>query len=83
MLKVRIEYNIFLDICGMRRFIVVVPLENETSITFANACIYHILLKFVLYHLVVIDDGNPFKESSTIICDTFYNTFERIKKNTI
>lgn len=67
----------------MRRFIVVVPLENETSITFANACIYHILLKFALYDLVVINDGNSFKESSTIICDTFYKAFERIKKKTI
>ena len=50
--------------CDMTRFVVVVPVPDETSATSATLASYfmqHVLMKFGMCHLVVIDDGIPFK----------------------
>ena len=47
--------------CDMSQFVVVVPVTDEYSSTLADYCFQHMLMKFGLCHLVVLDDGIPFK----------------------
>ena len=47
--------------CDMDQFIVVVPVPDENSATLARHFMQHVLLKFGMHHLVVIDNGTPFK----------------------
>ena len=49
--------------CDMIQFVVVVPVPvpDESSATLASYFMQHILLKFDLCYLAVLDDGNPFK----------------------
>ena len=49
--------------CGMSQFVDLVP--GESSTTLASYFMQHVLLKFGLYHLVVLDDGTPFKGVSS------------------
>ena len=49
--------------CDMTQFLVVVPVPDEYSATLASHFMQHVLLKFGMCHLVVIDDGAPFKGS--------------------
>ena len=48
--------------CDMTQFVVVVPVLDDTSATLASHFIQHILLKFGMCHLVVIDDGAPLRK---------------------
>ena len=50
-------------LCDMCQFVVVVPVSDETSATLAFYFMHHVLLKFGLCHLFVLDDGNPLKGS--------------------
>ena len=50
------------------QFVVVVPVTNESSTTIAENCFQHVLMKYGLYHLVVIDDGNPCKFAFVAMC---------------
>ena len=55
-------YIVLMNImCDMTQFIVVFPVPDETSTTLASHFMQHVLLKFGMCHLVVIDDGTPFK----------------------
>ena len=54
--------------CDMTQFVVVVPVPDETSATLASYFMQHVLLKFGMCHLVVIDDGTPFKGASVAMC---------------
>ena len=55
--------------CGMSQFVVVVPVPGESSTTLASYFMQHVLLKFGLYHLVVLDDGTLFKGAFIAICE--------------
>ena len=54
--------------CDMTRFVVVVPVPDETSATLASYFMQHVLLKFGMCHLVVIDDDTPFKKTFVAMC---------------
>ena len=47
--------------CNMAQFVVVVPVPNEVASTLAESFMQHVLLKFGICHLVILDDGSPFK----------------------
>ena len=47
----------------MSQFVVVVPVPDESSAILASYFMQHVLMKFGLCHLVVLDDGTPFKEA--------------------
>ena len=49
------------DMCDMNQFVVVVPVPDESSATLASYFMHHVLMKFGLCHLVVLDDGSHFK----------------------
>jgi len=57
--------------CDMSQFVVVVvvPVPDETSTTLVSYFMQHILVKFGLCHLVVLDDGIPFKGAFIAMCD--------------
>ena len=57
--------------CDLSQFVVVVPVPDESSATLADHFFQHVLLKFGLYHLVVLDDGNPFKGAFVAMCQSF------------
>ena len=48
-------------IYDMNQFIVIVPVPDKTSATLASHFMQHVLLKFGMLYLVVIDDGTPYK----------------------
>ena len=51
--------------CDMSQFVVVVPVPNNSSATLASFFMQHVIMKFGLCHLVVLDDGIPIKEFSS------------------
>ena len=53
---------------NMTQFVVVVPVPDETSATLASYFMQHVLLKFGMCHLVVIDDNTPFKKTFVAMC---------------
>ena len=64
-------YIALMDVmCDMSKFVVVVPVPDESSDTLASYFMQRILLKFSLYHLVVLDDSTPFKGVFTIMCES-------------
>ena len=52
----------------MSQFVVVVPVSDESSATLADYFFQHVLMKFSLCHLVVLDDGNLFKGDFVAKC---------------
>ena len=57
--------------CDMNQFVKVFPALDDISDTLANYCIQHVLIKFGRYHLVVLDDGTPFKGDFIAMCPAF------------
>ena len=55
--------------CDMSQFVVVVSVPDESSATLASYFMQHVLMKFGLCHLFVLDDGNPYKGSFIAMCD--------------
>ena len=47
--------------CDMPQFVVAVHVPGESFATLAKYIFQHVLMKFGLCHLVVLDDGIPFK----------------------
>ena len=56
--------------CDMIPFVVVVHVPDETSATLASHFMQHVLMKFGMCHLVVLDDGTPFKGAFIAMCQT-------------
>ena len=56
------------SMCDMIQFVIVVHVSDESSATLANYFMQHVLMKFGLYHLVVLDDGTPFKGTFIAMC---------------
>ena len=54
--------------CDTSQFVVVVPVPDESSATLADHFFQHVLMKFDLCHLVVLDDGDPFKGAFVAMC---------------
>ena len=55
--------------CYMNQSVVVVPVPNGASTTLASYSIQCVLIKFGLYHLIVLDDGTTFKGSFIASCE--------------
>ena len=64
------DHNIALmnTMCDMTQFAVVVPVPDEISAILASHFMQHVLMKFGMGHLVVIDDGTPFKGAFVAMC---------------
>ena len=46
----------------MTQFVIVVPLPNETTSTLAEYFMQHVIFRFVICHLNILDVGSPFKD---------------------
>jgi len=57
------------DMCHMSQFVVFVPVSDESSATLASYFTQHVLLKFGLCPLVVLDYGSPFKRTFIAMCE--------------
>ena len=55
-------------ICDMSQFVVFIPVPSESSATLADHFFQHMLTKFGLCYIVVLNDGNPFKGAFVAIC---------------
>ena len=67
-------------IYDMNQFVVVSPVPDETSTTLASHFMQHVLMKFGIYHLVVIDDGAPFKGASVAMCQALNLNYDVLAK---
>ena len=66
--------------CDMKQFVVVVPVPDESSVTLASYFMQHILMKFGLCHLVVLDAGTPFKGTFTAMYQTLNLNYDILAK---
>ena len=66
--------------CDMSQFVVVVPVPDESSATLADYFFQHVLMKFGLCHLVVLDDGNPFKGAFVAMCESLKLNYDILAK---
>ena len=66
--------------CDMSQFVVVVPIPDETSVTFAIHCMQHVLIKFLLCHFVVLDDRTHFKGVFIAICKALNSNYNILAK---
>ena len=66
--------------CDMIQFVVVVPVLNESSATLETFFMQHVLMKFGLCHLVVLDDGSPFKGAFIAMCDVLNSKYDVLAK---
>ena len=57
-------------ICNMSQFVIVVPIQDEISVTLSSYFMQRVLVKFGLYHLVVIDNNTHLKGSFIAMCQT-------------
>ena len=67
-------------ICDMSRFVVVVPLRDESSATLADNFMQQVLMKFGLSCLVFLNDGSPFKGAFIAMCKSLYLDYDVIIK---
>ena len=66
--------------CDMSQFVIVVPVPNESSATLSPFFMQHVLVKFVLCHLVVLDDGSPFKGAFIAMCNALRLNYDVLAK---
>ena len=68
--------------CDISQFVVVVvvPVTNEYSATLAKNLFQYVLIKFGLCHLVVIDEGTPFKGPFVAMCKTLNLNYDIFAK---
>ena len=66
--------------CDMGQFAVVVPVPNESSATLASFSMQHFLITFGICHLVVLDDGSPFKGFFIAMCDALNLNYDVLAK---
>ena len=55
--------------CDMRQFVVVAPTSDEFSATLVFYFMQHVLLKFGMCYLVLLDDGAILKSVFIAICE--------------
>ena len=48
--------------CDMSQFVVVVHIPDESSATLVSYFMQHVMIKFGLCHLVVLDESTPLNE---------------------
>ena len=67
--------------CDMSQCVVVISVPNESSATLASFFMHHVLMKFGLCHLVVLDDGSPFKEAFIAMCNDLSLNYDVLGKH--
>ena len=67
----------------MNQFVVVVPVLNKTAATLADHFVHHVLLKFGIYHPVILDDGSVFKGILSTIYKVININYDILAKNII
>ena len=66
--------------CDIGEFVVVVPVPDESSATLASYFMQHVLMKFCLCHLVVLDDGSPLKGAFIAMCNALNLNYDVLAK---
>ena len=66
--------------CNMSQFVVVVPVLDESSATLASYSMQHVLSKFSLCHLVVLDKGTSFKGAFIDMRESLYLNHDVLTK---
>ena len=66
--------------CGMTQFVIAILVPNERGATLTEHFMQHVLLKFGICHLVILDDGNPFKGVFTAICKALNINYDILAK---
>ena len=66
--------------CAMTQFVIVVPVPNETTSTLAEYYMQYVLLKLGVCHLVILDDGSPFKGLFLTICKPLNVNYDILAK---
>ena len=61
----------------MSQFVVVVPVPG---VTLKSYFMQHVLMKFGLYHLAVLDDGTPFKGAFIVMCQAVNLNYDILAK---
>ena len=67
-------------VCDMSQFVVVLPVPDESSAALADHFFQHVLMKFGLCHLVVLNDGNPFKCAFVAMCKSLKLNYDILAK---
>lgn len=66
--------------CDRTQFIVVVLVPNETESALVDHSMHHVLLKFSIYHLVLLDDDRRLKVVFSEIYKELYINFDILAK---
>ena len=67
--------------CNMTQFVAVVPVPGETSATLAEYFMQHVLLKFGICHLLILDDSSPFRGPFTTMCKSLNINYDVLVKS--
>ena len=70
------------DMRDMIQFVIIVPVPDATSISSVKYFMQYMLLKFDMCHLVIIDDGTPFKTAFVEICQALNIEYDILSKRT-
>ena len=57
-------------ICDMSYLVVVFSVTDENTVTLVSHFMQHVLMKFGICHLVVLDDGTSLQRAFMAICQT-------------
>ena len=66
--------------CDMSQFVVDIPVPDENSATLAINFMQHVLIKFGICYLVVLDDNNPFKQAIIAMYQAFNLNYDIFTK---
>ena len=68
------------SMCDTSQFVVVVHIHDEASATLADHFVQHVLIKFCICYLVVLDDDTPFKEAFIIMRQSLNLNYDVLAK---
>ena len=68
------------EMCDMSQFVIVISILDESSATLASHFMQHVLMKFGLFHLVVLDNGTPFKGALIAMCQALNLNYDILAK---
>ena len=66
--------------CDMTQFYIVVPVPDEVASTLVEYFMQHVLLKFGICNLVILDDSSPFKGVFSAMCKALRINYDIFSK---
>ena len=66
--------------CDIIQFFVIISVSGFTSSIIGKYFIQDVFMKFGIFHLVVIDDGTPFKGICIAMCDCLQVKYKMVAK---